>query len=123
MTPDETLAEMLAIRARLDALEPSSPEYRELQQQRQQLAQAAREATDAASNPERIRAELEHLEQRLAAFDDHKIDVPAWQAAMPSINDPAAHPSRINEIMDASNKLDRDALEERIERLKKALSR
>lgn len=123
VTPDEILAEMLGIRARLDSLDAASPEYRDLEQHRRQLARAAQEAADAARSPARIRAELEHLELRLAAFEDEKIDVPAWQTAMPSINDPAAHPSVLNDKMDANNKLDRDALEERIERLQKALSR
>ncbi len=123
ITPDEALAETLAIRVQLDALDPSSPEYRKLELRRRELVQAAQEATYLARSPDSVRSEIAHLEQRLASFEDDKIDVPAWQTAMPTINDPTAHSSRLNEKMDANTQLDRDAIEQQIERLKKALNR
>ena len=122
MTPDEVLAELIEIRARLDNLEPGSTEHHELELRRQALVAAAEKAADAARNPESLQAELEHLERRLAAFEGEKINVPAWQMAMASVNDPSAHARKLNEELDAKNELDRDAVEQRIARLKKALS-
>lgn len=123
LTPDQALAELLEIRARLDTLEPASPEYDALDERRQQLAAAAQEAVDAARTPEDLQTELEHLEQRLTSFDGERIVVPGWQRAMATINDPATPVAQINKELDAKNQLDRDAVQQRIDRLRKALSR
>lgn len=120
-TPDDLLTQLAAIRAELDALDASSPRYQELEARRVQLAVAAEEAADAARNPQALRAELEHLERRLASFESEKINVPAWQAAMPSINDPAAHASKLNAELDAKTALERATVEKRIARLKRTL--
>lgn len=120
-TPDDLLAQLTAIRAELDALAPSAPEYHELEAKRIRLTAEAAEAADAARNPEALRAELEHLEKRLAAFEAEKISIPAWQIAMTTMNDPAAHAVNLNAELDAKTELERAAVEMRIARLKKAL--
>jgi chromosome segregation ATPase len=122
-TPDDALAELRELRDRIDALEPESPEYHTLETRRNELAIAAQEAADAARSPENLRAELEHLERRLAQYEAEKINVPAWQQAMATINDPSAHAYKLNSELDAKNQSDREAVEQRIARLKKALSR
>jgi hypothetical protein len=122
-TPDDLLAQLTAIRTELDALAPSSPEYHELEAKRIRLTVEAEEASDAARNPESLRAELEHLEQRLATFESEKISIPAWQAAMPTMNDPAAHATKLNTELDAKTELERAAVEKRIARLRKVLDR
>ncbi|MCP4303883.1 MAG: hypothetical protein GY926_09760 [bacterium] len=122
-TPDDLLAQLTAIRAQLDALDPASPEYEALESKRIELAATAEEAADTARNPEALSAELEHLEKRLATFESEKISVPAWQAAMTSMNDPAAHAINLNAELDAKTALDRAAVENRIARLKKVLGK
>lgn len=122
MTPDEVLAELLTIRSELESAEPGSTLHNELTERRLLLAEAAQEAAYVARHPDLVRAELEHLQKRLAEFDGTKINVPAWRAATPSITDPAAQVSQINRKLDDNHKLDRAAIEQRIARLRKALT-
>jgi hypothetical protein len=126
ISPEQVLEELLEIRRRLDRLAPDAPQRADLQTRRTDLRGAAQEAADAARNPDNLRAELEHLEQRLAGFEGEKINVPAWQMAMTSggrwsINDPAAYASKLNEALDAATELDRNAIEDRINQLRTTL--
>ena len=82
---------------------------------------------DAAKGRQALETELEHLEARLATINEERIEVPSWQKTMTrdgrfAINDPAAHASQINAALDENTKLDRTALEARIEELKKTLT-
>lgn len=127
ITPGQVLAELTQIREQLEKLSPDSPLRPDLLLRRAELRQAAREAADSARSPDALQAELEHLERRLAAFEGEKINVPAWQMAMSSggrltINDPAAHASKLNEALDEANSMDRQAVEERIAAIKNALA-
>ncbi|MDJ0925619.1 MAG: hypothetical protein QNJ77_13760 [Acidimicrobiia bacterium] len=126
ITPDEVLAELRAIGDQLDALAPDAPERDALEQRRRDLRDAAQATADASRSREHLASELKHLKKRLAAFDAEKINVPAWQIAMTSggrltINDPAAHASKLNAALDEATALDREAIEARIEQLERAL--
>jgi len=127
ISPEHVLKELSEIRERLEALDTDAPERADLVARRADLQAAAQEVADATRNPDTLRAELEHLESRLAAFEREKINVPGWQVAMTSggrfsINDPAAHAYKLNEALDAKTELDRSAIEQRILRLRKALA-
>jgi hypothetical protein len=127
LTPDEILAELNDIRSRLAELPPGVAARAELEERRAELHAAAQYAADATRDPRQLQRELEHLEGRLAAIEDEKIEVPSWQQAMAAghltINDPGAPNLRINQALDAASALDRAAIEARIARLKKALHR
>jgi chromosome segregation ATPase len=127
LTPGQVLAELDAIRLQLETLSPDSPEREQLLQRRADLRQAAQATADATRNPKALRAELEHLESRLSQFESEKINVPAWQMSMSSggrfsINDPAAHASKLNQAIDEANSMDRQTIEDRIDEIKKALA-
>ncbi|MEA2002683.1 MAG: hypothetical protein U9N84_12485 [Actinomycetota bacterium] len=126
ITPEQVLEELLEIGQRLDTLAPDAAERESLEARRADLRLAAQEVADATRNREILAEELKHLEQRLADFEDEKINVPGWQIAMTSggrfsINDPAAHAYKLNETLDDKTELDRASIEQRIGRLKKAL--
>lgn len=128
MTPEDVLAELNAIRAKLDSLPTAAPERAALESRREELRRAALEVADATRNPETLVAELEHLESRLAGFDKERINVPAWQIAMTSsgkltINDPAAYAAKLNEALDEASAADRARIEERINQLKRTLGK
>lgn len=122
LTPEQAWTELQAIRARLEEVEPDSKERPELELRRAELRHAAQDAADSARTRDAIEAELEHLHKRLAAFDSEKINVPAWQAAMAAGGRSARHAAKINEAVAKANAPDRAAIEERISRLRMALS-
>ncbi len=127
MTPDEVLAELHQIRRDQAALDPDSEQYRELEARRSHLADLAGAALDANRGRASLREELEHLEARLAAIDDDKIDVPSWLTTMTAdgrlaINDPSIPIEGINDAIEKNARLDRKSIEARIQHLKKALA-
>ena len=127
MTPDEVLAELHRIRDEQKALDPSSTRYAALERERRELADTARSALDTTKGRDALVNELEHLEQRLAAMDDDKIEIPSWQLTMTrngrfAINDPRAHASQINATLDDNAAVDRSAIEARIGQLRTLLA-
>lgn len=123
LTPSQLLAELQAIREELDSLRPGSSRRSALEERRMTLRQQARDLADETRDSGSLRKELEHLEKRLAGFDSDKIEVPAWQMSMATVNDPAAHARKINEEMDKGNATDRESIERRIRQLRKALAK
>jgi hypothetical protein len=128
MTPEDVLAELNTIRTKLDSRPAAAPERAALESRREELRLAALEVADATRNPETLAAELEHLERRLAGFDNERINVPAWQIAMTSggkltINDPAAYAAKLNEALDEASATDRARIEERINQLKRTFGK
>lgn len=127
MTPDEVLAELHRIRDEQRELDPASARYAELEGRRQELAAGSAAALDATKGRQALQAELDHLEQRLAAIDDDKIEIPDWQLKMTrggrfAINDPRAHASQINATLDKNSAADRTAIEARIDLLRRTLA-
>ncbi len=124
--PDQVLRELQDLKAALDALPSESPERAPLEERREVLREQARLPAEATRNLDALRAELEHLEGRLAAFDSEKIEVPNWQLAMTrggkfSLVNPVADAARINDAIEAGQAVDRATIEARIARLRKAL--
>lgn len=126
LDPDRILRELQQIATRLEDLPQDSPERLELEQRRRGLHLSARRAADAARNQDNLRAELEHLRNRLKTFEADKVEVPGWQIAMThggrfSLTNPVADAARINDAMDQGTALDRFSIEARIAALEKAL--
>jgi len=122
LTPSQILAELQAILDELAELSPGSVRRAELQERRAVLRRYARNLADASRDRSSLQRELEHLEGRLAAFKADKIEVPSWQMSMATINDPAAHATKINEALDQATAGDRESIEQRVKQLRKALA-
>lgn len=124
--PEDIVEELRSISARLKTLSEESPERNELEERQDELRRWAQQAADGARNPASLRAELEHLQSRLAGFEADKMVVPAWQVSMTrggrfSLTNPVADAGRINDAMDEATAPDRAAIEARIAHLESVL--
>lgn len=122
LTPSQVLAELQSIADELGELSPGSARRAKLEERRTALRRYAQNIADGRRDRSSLQQELEHLERRLAAFQADKIEVPSWQMSMATLNDPAAHATKINQALDQATAADREAIEQRIKQLKKALT-
>ncbi len=124
LTVDEALAGIIALSAKIDALGPDNPKRVDLERQRETLRVDIREAADAARPEPGLLNELGTLQRRLAQIDDRPIGK-GWaeKGHYRWVNDPGAYSGRINEMLDAQNADEREAIVTRIAEIEAVLKR
>jgi hypothetical protein len=122
LTTDEALAAMREVDERLGSIGPDHPDRPGLERRRDELQTAARRAADLGRAPEAIRAELDHLERRLAEIDGELIKK-SWaeRGNYGWINDPGAYAHGINQELERSNEDVREEAVTRISELRAVL--
>lgn len=125
-TPDQIFEDLRTLIARLESLEPDSPDRARLEARRDALRREAQTTSDARLNPDNLRRELEHLRVRLADLDAERVEVPNWQKTLTAggrlaLVNPVADAARINEAIDKASAPDRAAIITRIEHIEDVL--
>lgn len=125
LTLDQALAEIIALSAKIDALDPDHPKRISLEHQRDDLREDVREAADASRSVPVLLNELGTLQRRLAQIDDRPIDSgwaeKARYRGVRWINDPGAYSNRINEMIDAQDEYERSEVVTRIAEIEAVL--
>lgn len=123
LTIDEALAEIMGLSARIDAMETDDPERVALERRRHDLRADVQEAADAARSEPVLRNELGTLRRRLTQIDDRPIGK-GWaeKGRYRWVNDPGAYSNRINEMLDAEDADEREAIVNRIAEIEAALA-
>lgn len=122
LTIDQALAEIIALSARIDAMNPDDPKLVPLEHQRQNLRIDVREAVDASRSVPGLLNELGTLQRRLAQIDDRPIGR-GWaeKGHYRWVNDPGAYSNRINEMLDAQDADERQTVVTRIAEIEAVL--
>ena len=122
LTVDEALAKIIALSAKIDALEPDDPQRVALERQHHELRTDVRKAADASRSEAGLRNELGTLKRRLAQIDDLPIGK-GWaeKGRYRWVNDPGAYSGRINEMLEAHDADEREAIVTRIAEIEEAL--
>lgn len=122
LTTDEALAAIGEVDERLGSIGPDHPDRPRLERRRAELQAGARRAADMGRTPAAIRAELDHLERRLAEIDGELIGK-SWaeRGNYGWINDPGAYAHGINQELQRSNEDIRDEVVTRISELRAVL--
>ncbi len=104
LTIDQALAEIIALSAKIQALNPDDPKRVALVSQREDLRIDVREAADASRSEPGLLNEFGTLQRRLAQIDDRPIGR-GWaeKGHYRWMNDPGAYSNRINEMIDAQD--------------------
>jgi hypothetical protein len=123
LTVDQALAEIIALSAKIDALEPADPKRIAVERQRDRLRADIREAADESRSEAGLLNELGTLQRRLAQIDDRPIGR-GWaeKGHYRWVNDPGAYSSRINETLDAQDADERATIIDRIAEIESVLS-
>ena len=122
LTLDQALAEIVALSAKIEALDPDGPKRVALERQRQSLRVDVREAADASRSGPGLLNELGTLQRRLAQIDDRPIGK-GWaeKGHYRWVNDPGAYSNRINEMIDDQDAYERETIVTRIAEIQEAL--
>ena len=122
LTVDQALAEIIALSARIEALDPDDPKRVTLERQRQSLRTDVREAADASRSEAGLLNELGTLQRRLAQIDDRPIGK-GWaeKGHYRWVNDPGAYSNRINDMLDAQDADERSIIVARIAEIEAVL--
>ncbi len=125
LTIDQALEKIIALSARINALEPDNPKRASLGRQRDELREDIQAATDASRSVPGLLNELGALQQRLTQIDDRPINE-GWAEKARNrwvrwVNDPGAYSNRINEMLDAKDADEREAIVARIAEIEEVL--
>ena len=125
LTVDQALAEIIALSAKIDALDPDNLKRVALERQRERLRSDVREAADTARSVPGLLNELGTLQRRLAQIDERPIDSgwaeKARYRGVRWINDPGAYSNRINEMLNAQDADEREIVVTRIAEIEAVL--
>jgi hypothetical protein len=123
LTVNQALAEIIALSAEIDALEPADPKRIAFERQRDTLRADIREAADESRSEAGLLNELGTLQRRLAQIDDRPIGR-GWaeKGRYRWVNNPAAYSNRINEMLDPQDADERTTIVNRIAEIESVLS-
>jgi hypothetical protein len=123
LTVDEALAEVVTLSAKIDTMEPDDPKRIALEQKRQELRADVRLAADRSRSTKVLQNELGTLHRRLLQIDDRPIGK-GWaeKAHYRWMNDPGAYSGRINEMLEAQDSDEREAIVGRIAEIEAVLN-
>ncbi len=122
LTIDQALAEIIALSAKIDALNPDDPKRVPLERQRENLRVDVREAADVSRSVPGLLNELGTLQRRLAQIDDRPIGK-GWaeKGHYRWMNDPGAYSNKINDMIDGQDAHERSIIVTRIAEIEAVL--
>jgi hypothetical protein len=118
-TIDELLAEIRALSAEIDSLDPDDPKHRKLDARREELRAAARHAADATRHPKAVATQIEALEARLVEIESLLIKQGFTERRVgKAIQDPSAYSHNINKAIAADHADEVRSINEQLARLR-----